>query len=301
MRTHTRAFTFAVTTLPLLIGTILLSGCRSDPESSSADSTVSMEAGKFSAPRMGAPTVAGAAPADVGSPTKPQSPNPMPRKIIYTAILEVNTTDFKNAVTRLTKAVKDNNGYIAETSVSGAAGERKNGVWKVRIPAARYEAFLASAGEIGEVANSSSTSEDVSEEFYDLQARLKNKRVEEARLIQHLQASTGKLTEILAVEREISRVREEIEQMEGRMRFLSHQSDFTTVTINLHELATLERKADAPSFGTQITRAFVDSLGGLGAFTKSVVLALAYLLPWLVIAAGIGIPTAYLLRKRKGR
>ncbi len=225
----------------------------------------------------------------------------MVRKIIYTAILEVNTTDFKSAVVRLTQSVKANNGYVAETNVSGAAEELKTGVWKLRIPASRYDAFLAAVGNVGEVASSCSTSEDVSEEFYDIQARLKNKRVEEARLIRHLEASTGELAEILAVEREISRVREEVEQMEGRMRFLSHQSDLTTVTINLHELASLKRKTDAPTFGTQITRALVDSLGGLGSFTKSVVLALACLLPWLVILGGIGIPTVYLYRKRKGK
>lgn len=283
----------------LVIGVTLLPGCGSRHES--MDTAASNTAGKFSAPVAASAPVALAEGAASDNSGKPGPINPMPRKIIYTATLEVNTTDFKAAVARLTQAVKANNGYIAETNVSGTAGERKNGVWKVRIPASRYEAFLASAGEIGEVANSSSTSEDVSEEFYDIDARLKNKRVEEERLVQLLRQSTGKLSEILTVEREISRVREEIEQMEGRMRFLSHQSDFTTVTINLHKLITLERREDAPSFGTQISRAFVDSLSGLGEFAKSVVLALAYLLPWLVILAGVFVPVGYVLRKRKGK
>lgn len=296
-----RTRTLALATLPLLTGTILLSGCGKTEGDVSSGASETIQVGKMTAAASApmAPPVEGDSLGASGETETP--PRPMPRKIIYTAILEVNTTDFKNAVAHLTQAVKANGGYVAETNVSGAAGELKNGTWKIRIPATRYEAFLAAAGGIGEVANSSSTSEDVSEEFYDIQARLKNKRVEEARLVRHLQVSTGKLAEILTVEREISRVREEIEQMQGRMRFLSHQSDFTTVTINLHELASLRRKPDAPSFGTQITRALVDSLRGIGAFTKAVVLALAYLLPWLVIAAGIGIPLGYLLRKRKAR
>jgi tellurite resistance protein len=61
-----------------------------------------------------------------------------------------------------------------------------------------------------------SDAQDVTEEFYDVDARLRNKRVEEQRLVEHLKKSTARLQDILAVEREISRVRGEIEQMEGR-------------------------------------------------------------------------------------
>lgn len=238
--------------------------------------------------------------AEAGKKTDAPLSDPMPRKIVYSATVDMNTTKFTVATARLVGATKENGGYVAQTSVTGASGETKTGVWKLRVPAERYETFLTAIGNIGEVSNSSSTSDDVSEEFYDTTARLKNKRVEEARLLQHLQSSTGKLSEILTVEREISRVRGEIEQMEGRLRFLSHQADFSTVTVTIHELATLRIKEEhSPSFGTQIGRSFVDSLNNIGGVTKGIVLVAAYLAPWLAILAGIGIPIAYLRRKRK--
>ena len=78
-------------------------------------------------------------------------------------------------------------------------------------------------------------SQDVTEEYYDVEARIKNKRVEEERLLKHLEQSTGKLEDILKVEKEISRVRGEIERQQGRLQYLDKLSALTTVTITLHE------------------------------------------------------------------
>ena len=76
----------------------------------------------------------------------------------------------------------------------------------------------------------------MSEEYFDLDARQAAKKVEETRLLKHLADSTGKLDEILAVERELSRVRSEIERMQGRLRALSNLTTLATVTINVSEI-----------------------------------------------------------------
>ena len=76
----------------------------------------------------------------------------------------------------------------------------------------------------------------MTEEFFDLEARIRNKQEEEKRLLKHLADSTGKLEDILKVESELTRVRGEVEQMQGRLRFLANRADLSTVTITATEL-----------------------------------------------------------------
>ena len=157
---------------------------------------------------------------------------------------------------------------------------------------------MAALGGVGEILSSNTTSEDVSEEYYDIEARLKSKHIEEARLIDHLKHSTARLTDILAVEKEISRVQEEVERMEGRRRFLASQTDFSTVTITVRELAGITPR-ESPSLGTQIGRTFTASVAALGDFGRTLALLIVSLLPWATVGAGVGIPLWQMARRRQ--
>ena len=83
-------------------------------------------------------------------------------------------------------------------------------------PSARYDDALGSLGPLGKVETATTNSEDVGEEFVDVRARVANARRLEDRLVGLLATRTGKLPDVLAVERELSRVREDIERYEGR-------------------------------------------------------------------------------------
>jgi hypothetical protein len=189
--------------------------------------------------------------------------------------------DLSKAERELRRWVKSMGGYVSGAEVSGASGSTRRGTWTVRIPVARFDAFVGEVSRLGEVKSTNTQSEDVSEEFYDLGARLKAKRVEEARLLKHLQRSTTKLTDILAVERELSRVHTEIETMVGRLRFLSDQTDLTTVTVTVHEAKGYTPPVQA-TLGTQIGRTWGGSLHSLAVTGKTALLAAVALLPWLV-------------------
>ena len=223
----------------------------------------------------------------------------LPRKIIYKAEVELISAKLDETAKQIEAKVKEIGGYVSGRNVSGTSGESRSGSWTVRIPAEKFDAFLAALPGVGELQSSNTTSEDVSEEFYDAAARLKNKRTEEERLVQLLRTSTGRLTDILTVEKEISRVREEIERIEGRLRFLSQQSDLSTVTINVHEVRGYVPPKQ-PSFGTEVARSFVGSLDTLGAFVKGLTLALVALLPWLVVLGGL-IGVGFAILKNLGK
>ena len=260
----------------------LLSGCgaeqgapASDEATASASSDTQTQSG--AAPAQNASGKAGAVGAGAQTVSQTQ------RKIIYTATVDLVVENLTAGQTQLTQLVKANDGYIAETNVGGASGEQRTGSWKVRVPVEKYEAFMAGAQRLGELQTINARSQDVTAEYYDVAARIKNKQVEEARLQELLRRATGKLSEILQVEKELSRVRGEIEQLQGRIRVLSNLSSLTTITITLREIKDYAPPAP-PTFATEIARQFDGSLSVMRALGKGLVLIGAALLPWLPFA-----------------
>ncbi|MCP4593514.1 MAG: DUF4349 domain-containing protein, partial [bacterium] len=170
--------------------------------------------------------------------------------------------------------------FVAQSNVTGSRGSPRSGQWTIRVPVARYEEFLTAAQEFGEARRVSSNSKDVSEEYYDVEARIRNKKREEERLLKLLEDSTGKLEEVLAVEREIARVRGEIEQMEGRMRVLNDLTALTTVNLNVDEIKDYVPE-QAPTYTTRVRRSFEASITAMASLAQGLSILLIVLLPWL--------------------
>lgn len=244
-----------------------------------------------------APSAAGVA-ADATTDVKPLAQ--LPHKIIYNAQVELVAPDLSQAARELTQRVKARRGYIASQDVSGATGAPRQGTWKVRVPVAAFDDFLTDVSRLGELQTTHTDSDDVSAEFYDSQARLTNKRVEEQRLLRALTERTSKLSDVLLVERELSRVRGEIEQLQSRLRVLSSLTDLSTVTIVIRELKEFAAPQN-PTFGQQIARSFTVSLHSLRDVGKALVLAAVALAPWLLVLALVAVPTARLLHRRLDR
>ncbi len=225
-------------------------------------------------------------------------PAELPRKVIYNADVSLIVGDLSAAEEQLKGLIKDHKGYVAQSDSTGKTGAQRTATWKVRIPVEGFDDFLAAVLKLGVPDRTSTDSKDVSEEFYDVQARVKAKKVEEDRLLKHLDKSTGKLDEILAVERELSRVRGEIEQLEGRLQVLSNLTELTTITVNLREDRDYV-PPQAPTFGQNVSDTFWGSLHALEAFGKALVLFAVAVGPWLPIPAILGVLIwVYVRRKR---
>src|SRR5205807_9127763 len=123
----------------------------------------------------------------------------------------------------------------------------------------------------------------------DLEARLANKRTEEQRLLRHMSESPARLTDILAVEKELSRVREEAERMQGRLQVLASQTAFSTVTVTANEVKEFT-PARRTTFAAQIGRTWDDSLGAMRQFGACLALTAVALAPWLVLLAVLAAP-----------
>lgn len=223
------------------------------------------------------------------------------RRIIYNATVDLVVEDFSPVPDKVSALVKQVDGFVADSEVHGQIGDPRGGYWKIRVPVERFDEFLTAARILGEVRVESRNSEDVSEKFYDLQARLRNKKQEEQRLIELLDKHSGKLEEILAVEREISRVRGEVEQLEGKIRVISDLTNLATVTLKFEEIKNYVPPA-APTFGSQVARTWSGSLVRLTDFGKGLTITIIFVTPWLLV---LGVPMLVILwfikRKRRPR
>jgi hypothetical protein len=236
-------------------------------------------------------------PALTSAPQPEKAANSIHRKIVYRATVDLVVEDFEPIPAKIEALVKRFDAYLARSNVTGTPGSPRSGQWTVRVPADRYDAFLAAARKLGEVRRVGSDSQDVTEEFYDVEARIRNKKQEEARLLKLLDTATAKLADVLAVEQEVSRVRGEIEQSEGRMRVLSDLTALATVDLVVTEIKNYVPE-EAVTYATRLHRSFDASIRALIFTGDQLSIALVALSPWLAIVLIPGVPLAFWVRAR---
>jgi len=157
------------------------------------------------------------------------------RKLIRNATVEVEIVSFDDAVQKITAFAKEERGYVATTDSQKQANGKLRGEVVVKVLPENLDRFLQKARGLGELKNQTLGTEDVTKAYFDTDARLKNARVMEQRLIDMLKTKTGKVSDLLQVEKELARVREEIEKMQGELKYWDSQVQFATVTISLAE------------------------------------------------------------------
>src|SRR5262245_16203866 len=106
------------------------------------------------------------------------------RQVIYRSSINLHVKSFDETDRKITSLVNDAGGYIAQFSEDRSYGAQRGGRWTVRMPAAKFFAFLDSVSQLGVAERRDVQSQDVTEEFVDLEARLKNKQALEARLLE---------------------------------------------------------------------------------------------------------------------
>jgi hypothetical protein len=168
---------------------------------------------------------------------RPVAPAPVSdqRKLIRNAQVQLEIASFEETVQKITAVAGEERGYVATSSSEKQANGKLRGEVVVKIPPDGLDRFLQKIRGLGELKNQTLGSEDVTKAYFDTDSRLKNARVMEQRLIEMLKTKTGKVADLLQVEKELGRVREEIEKMQGELKFWDSQVQFATVTISLAE------------------------------------------------------------------
>jgi hypothetical protein len=141
-----------------------------------------------------------------------------------------------------------------------------------------------------------SDSQDVTDEFYDLDARIRNKKKEESRLLDLLAKAAGRLDEVLNLEHELTRVRGETEQLEGRQRVLGSLSAMGTVVLEVKEIKNYVPEKDT-TYATRVRRTWDDSLSALTSMLQSFSIAVVAAAPWAAIVLPPCLVVALVVRR----
>lgn len=219
------------------------------------------------------------------------------RKIIYNLGLDVTVADFSSVPAKIEAAVRQSPAaYISAAAMTGTAGAQRSGDWTIRVPLDHYDRLVESLRGLGEVLREQKTSQEVTEEFYDLQSRLKNKQETEKRLLKLQQERTGDLKDIVAIEEQIDRVREEIERMQGRLARLENLTSLVTITLRVVEMRDY-RPDQTIAFGERATSTFQSSFAGLAQFGQNLALFAIALVPWLPLLALLALGIRMMVRR----
>jgi hypothetical protein len=211
------------------------------------------------------------------APPPPTDPFQIEQKIIKNAALRFETPDMDETYKQVLSAVKSH-GAMVQSDVEGKDYESIFRNMTIRLPSKNFDAFLTDAGKgVSYFDRKEISSEDVTEEFVDVDARLKAKKTLEARYLELLKKA-NKVSEMLEIERELANVREEIEAKEGRLKFLENHVSMSTVTIEFYKKTAVEGGVTV-SYGSKIWNAIASGFNGISVFF----IELLYIWPLIII------------------
>ncbi|HEY9504497.1 MAG TPA: DUF4349 domain-containing protein [Gemmatimonadales bacterium] len=218
---------------------------------------------------------------------RPTTADPMDRLILRTGHASIEVDSLEAGMARLRQLAQRAGGFVADAAVQSGRNQVPQATLELKVPSARFDELTEGLQPIGRLEFVNVSADDVSEEFVDLTARAANGHRLEERLIELLRTRTGKLQDVLSVEHELARVREEIERIEGRLRYLKSSAQLSTLSVSLHEpLPIVVTQGRGP-----ITEAFRAAWRNFVGLLAAGIASLGYLVPvvalgWGAVAAG---------------
>lgn len=220
------------------------------------------------------------------------------QRIIMTGYVTLSVNDVTGGIEGITAVASKHQGFVQNSNAGENGDGSRYGTITIRVPVEVYEGALSDVRALGvRVINESTNAEDITEQFTDLEARLKVAREEEQAYLALLGRS-GSVSDLLQVQRELSQVRTRIEQLEGQIQYLENRSELSTITVTLEETASVR----IPTKPFQPSEAIKDALQSVVVAFQFVVTALIWI---AILGVGVALPIgiiawiAYRLWKRR--
>lgn len=287
MFSHSKKPSLIIAVLLLILALPIATGCSSNSadmeENGASESMNQSEAVQDQAGGMGTDQVL---------------PSDVERKIIQNVDLRIQVADVQAVMDKIIAMTGQNGGYIVNSSIYKQEDEFRASL-TVKIPQDKLNDTVHSLSELGEVLNQDTYTEDVTEEYYDARARLTVLEAKETRLITLLDKAAS-ITDIVAIENELARVRSDIEVLQGRLQYLTNATSFSTINIRLLQAIPGQIKAPQGTTG-KAWQGLINSINQLIDFGSNLIVLLITLLPWLVILAIIYLAARYVRNKRKNK
>ncbi|MEW9095807.1 MAG: DUF4349 domain-containing protein [Clostridiaceae bacterium] len=208
------------------------------------------------------------------------------RKTIQNATIEIQTLNFDNSTLELSNKVKSFGGYIENSNITGkridndpSMGSRYAEV-SIRIPVKKFDEFIKDLQSLGNITNQHINTTDITSQYFDTEARLKSLKIQEERLLELLKKS-GELKDILEIEKELERVRYEIETLTGTLKKWNNLIEYSTLDINLYEVQKY-KKANPLSLKDKAYYGFISSVENVIYLLKLFIIFIISSIPYLI-------------------
>lgn len=220
-------------------------------------------------------------------------------KLILNADLSLETQDFEKSAADIEKMTAEAGGYIESSGTYGDTGSRSAN-YTLRVPQEKFEQFYAQLGENMHVVSRSRSSEDVTEQYTDIETRLATLQTKHERLLSLLEKA-DKMEDIISLENALADCEYEIDSLTGSKRHYDDLVGFSTFYINLREVQTLTATADGTGFGAQLTQAAKTGARGLADVVRGTILGVVMFWPAVILLIAGTTAGVILHRRRKAK
>jgi hypothetical protein len=205
-------------------------------------------------------------------------------KIIRTAYLTIEVQDITGSVETLKSLAAQKGGYISSTNIQNTYNNRLSGSVILRIPASEFENTLTGVKAIGTVKTVSTQGRDVTEEYVDLQAQ-KTSYQNQLAQYNEIMKKAVKVEDVIVIQQQVDRVQTELNRLEGRLKYLNSQIDFSTITVNLQEPEPVGGQS-----GHNFVSTINEGISGFFGMIDAIIIIFFTLLPLIIVGgAGYGI------------
>ena len=223
------------------------------------------------------------------------------RKVIYVYNYQLETTEMDATVAALESAIKTSGGYVESSNYSGRdkSDQYSYVTLTCRVPVSAVDGFQRAIEDAGHVTSKNEQGQDVTDAYFDTEAHLVVLQAQEERLLELLETS-GDLSDLLEIERELARVRTEIEQLTGTLQKYDQLVDLATFNITVYNVSEYSPDIEE-TFGARLARSAQDSLRIALGVLQALVIMLVYMAPYLLFIGLVVFVILLVVRSRRRR
>lgn len=224
------------------------------------------------------------------------------RKLIQTVNMQAETENLDTVLGQIDSRIAQLGGYVESSNVQNGSAyssrRYRSASLTIRIPAEDLDAFIDQVGEISNIVSSQKNVEDVTLSYVATESRMKALQAEEARLLELIEKAET-LNDLLTLDKRLTEVRTELEQVTSALRVFDNQVDYATIYLSISEVKEFTDTTEPETIWERISTGFQDSLKGVGDFFVELFVAVVVSIPYLVIVAIIPVVIVLIIRSKK--
>lgn len=234
------------------------------------------------------------------------APEVDPEKIIYSADATIETTEFDSTIAALSELIAQYDGFVESSSISTGNYYQKargtasrNASYLIRIPSKHFFTLMGSLSTLGNVPYSHTYTENISAQYYDVQARLTAYKTQEARLLE-MMAVAETVEDVILLEDRLSELRYNIENLQSTINNWDRQVSYSSISLQIEEVREYSPEPDI-TYGQELWMALKDAIRDFGQFLKDLLVFIVSSLPTLICLGVLAVIFIPIVKKRRAK